>query len=205
MRRREPSKLLRKLLSKSPASIVERGGVIPPPPTVRGAQDRREKHFSQKSEPMTLVERNFFQETGCSQQSGAPRTVERGGGITPPPLDRNFSRFGKFRPRFGHRDSDIRRDLDIKSFEFSVQKLSLGPGIFRATLSQLCRAFPQKVARMWTELGWGVSLAGFQIRLFSESGQSILQSLFFTRELPRSFLVNSQRASKGSFPSACRW
>ena len=100
MRRREPSKLFRKLLSKSPASIVQRGGVIPPPlSTVRGAQDRREKHFSQKWEPMTLVERNFFQETGCSQQSGAPRTVERGGGVLPPPpLDRNFSRFGKFRP-----------------------------------------------------------------------------------------------------------
>ena len=32
MRRRGPSKLLRKLLSKSPASIVERGGGITPPP-----------------------------------------------------------------------------------------------------------------------------------------------------------------------------
>ena len=142
----------------------EGGGYYPPPLwTVRGAQDRWEKHFSQKWEPITLVERKFFQETGCSQQSGAPRTVERGG-VIPPPLwtetFRDLESFGRdldtaiwtSGPRFGH-----------SIFEFSVQKLSLGPGIFRAALSQLCRAFPQKVARMWTELGRGVSFAGPKI------------------------------------------
>ena len=99
MRRREPSKLFRKLLSKSPASIVQRGGVIPAPlSTVRTAQDRREKHFSQKWEPMTLVERNFFFKKQAALNSpGRPGLLRGGGVLPPPPLDRNFSRFGKFR------------------------------------------------------------------------------------------------------------
>ena len=132
----------------------EGGGYYPPPSGQSGAPRTVERNTLVKSgSPSPLSRENFFKKQAALNSPGRPGLL-RGGGVIPPPLwtetFRDLESFGRdldtaiwtSGPRFGH-----------SIFEFSVQKLSLGPGIFRAALSQLCRAFPQKVARMWTELG----------------------------------------------------
>ena len=132
MRRREPSKLLRKLLSKSPASIVQRGGVLPPPSGQSGAPRTVERNTLVKSGP--LSRENFFKKQAALNSPGRPGLLRGGGVIPPPPLDRNFSRFRKFRPRFGHRDLDIRAAIWTFKFRVFCPKIAPGPRYFSSDL-----------------------------------------------------------------------